>query len=166
MSFKRSNKRLLIIAGIMIFLGVGGLGFGIYQAHSSQADVADATPNFTPLLPKHKTIEQLGGWQKLTSPGGDSFYVFVDTVSGVTVNFSQQRLPGKFNGDVTNKMVDLARSYNATNQLKAGDTKVYIGTSAKGPQSVLFTQNGVLVLIKSWATISDSDWISYIKTLE
>ena len=147
----------------MIFVGLGGIGFGIYQAHSSKADIVTDAPNFAPLLPEEQTIEKLGGWQKLTSPNGDSFYVFVDTVGGVTVNVSQQLLPGKFKGDVTNKMTDLARNYNATKQLKVDDTKVYIGTSAKGPQSVLFTKDGVLVLIKSWATIEDSDWASYIK---
>lgn len=164
--FKKPNKRLLTAAIIMVVLGISGVGFGIYQAHSSQADIGNATPNFTPLIPKGKTIEQLGGWQKLTPPSGDAFYVFVDSIGGVSVNVSQQRLPGKFKGDITNKMTDLARAYNANVKLDIDGTKVYIGTSAKGPQSVLFIKNDVLVLIKSWATISDADWTAYIKSLE
>lgn len=164
--FKQPNRRLLSVAIIMITLGLFGLGFGVYQANSSQAEIGNDKPNFTTLLPKGKTIEQLGGWEKLTSPNGDAFYVFVDNVRGVSVNVTQQRMPGKFKGDLTNKMTELARAYNANNKIDVDGTKVYIGTSAKGPQSVLFVKDDVLVLMKSWATISDSDWIAYIRSLQ
>lgn len=165
-AFKKPNKRLLSVAIVMITLGFAGLGFGIYQAHSSQAEVGNTKPNFSALLPKTKTIEQLGGWEKLTTPGGDVFYVFVDNVGGVDVNVSQQNLPGKFKGNLSNSMTELARAYNANNKIDVDGTKVFIGTSAKGPQSVLFAKDNVLVLMKSWANISDSDWIAYIRSLE
>ena len=155
----------MMIAIIMLVVGFSGLGFGIYRAHSSQAEVGNNQPNFQPLLPAGKTIEQLGGWQKLTAPNKDVFYVYVDDVAGVAVNISQQPLPGKFKNDLTNKMLEMARAYNANVKLDADGTTVYIGTSAKGPQSVLFTKDGVLVLIKSWATIENSAWISYINSL-
>jgi hypothetical protein len=159
------RKKLFITAIVMILAGIVFLGIGIYQAHSSRADETSNLPNFDPLLPRGKTIEKLGGWQKLTSPNGDAFYVFVDTVNGVSVNVSQQLLPGKFKGDVTNKMTEMARAYNANTKLDADGVRVYLGSSAKGPQSVLFTKNGVLILMKSWATIPDADWITYIKSL-
>lgn len=165
-TFRKPNKRLLTIAIVMITLGVAGLGLGIYQTHSSQAEVANDLPNFSALVPKGKTIDQFGGWQKLSAPNGDVFYVFVDTVGGVSVNVSQQNLPGKFKADLDNKMAEMARAYNANNKLDVDGTKVYIGTSAKGPQSVIFTKNDVLVLMKSWSSISDADWITYIKSLE
>ena len=161
------NKRLFIIAMVMIVIGFSGLGFGIYQAHSSKADETSNLPNFTPALPKGESIDSLEGWQKLTSPEGDVFYAFVDTVNGVTVNVSQQQLPGKFKQDLSNKMLEMARAYNANTKLEAGDgVRVYVGTSAKGPQSVLFTKNGVLVLMKSWATIPDAEWITYINSMQ
>lgn len=164
--FKQPNKRLLITAIVMITVGVAGLGFGIYRANTSQADMVSNKPNFTALVPASKTIEQLGGWEKLTGPNGDAFYVFTDNVSGVNVNVSQQKLPGKFKSDLNNEMLNLARAYNANLKIDAGETKVYIGTSAKGPQSVIFTKNGVLVLIKSWSTLENGDWIAYINSLE
>ena len=166
MTFKKPNKRLFTIAVVMLVIGFSGLGLGIYQAHSSQAEVGSNKPNFSTLLPSGKTIEQLGGWQKLTTPNSDVFYVYVDEVSGVSVNVSQQQLPGKFKGDLTNKMTEMARAYNASVKLNADGTTVYVGTSAKGPQSVLFAKNEVLVLIKSWATIEDGDWITYINSLQ
>lgn len=159
------NKRLFTIALTMLIVGFAFLGVGIYQVHSSRAEETNNQPNFKPVLPEGKTISTLGGWQKLTTPNSDVFYVYVDTISGVTVNVSQQLLPGKFKGDVANKMLEMARAYNANIKLDADDTRVYIGTSAKGPQSVLFTKNGVLVLAKSWSTIPDADWVAYVKSL-
>lgn len=164
--FKKPNKRLFTIAVVMLVIGFSGVGLGIYQAHSSQADVGSNKPNFTPLLPAGNTIEQLGGWQKLTTPNNDVFYVYVDDIAGVSVNVSQQQLPGKFKGDLTNKMTEMARAYNATVKLDVNGTTVYVGTSAKGPQSVLFAKNEALVLMKSWATIDQADWIAYIKKME
>lgn len=163
--FRKPNIKLLSIAIVMIAVGLLGVGFGIYQAHSAESEAGDK-PNFSALIPKGKTIESLGGWQKLTAPNGDVFNVYVDNVSGVSVNVSQQQLPGKFKNDLTNQMTNMARAYNANTKLDANGTKVYVGTSAKGPQSVIFTKNGVLVLMKSWATIPDADWITYINSLE
>jgi hypothetical protein len=161
------NRRLFIIAMVMIVIGFSGLGFGIYQAHSSKADETSNLPNFTPVLPEGTSMDTLEGWQKLSSPNGDVFYAFVDTVNGVTVNVSQQQLPGKFKSDLSNKMLEMARAYNANTKLQADDdVKIYVGTSAKGPQSVLFTKNGVLVLMKSWATIPDADWITYVNSMQ
>lgn len=165
--FRKPNKRLFSIALIMITLGLTGVGFGIYQVHSSQAEIGSNQPNFTPLLPKGESINTLDGWQKLTSPDGDVFYAFVDTISGVTVNVSQQQLPGKFKNNLDNSMVAMARAENLNTRLEAANgVKIYLGVSAKGPQSVMFTKNDVLVSMKSWATISDADWITYINSLE
>ncbi len=161
------NKRLFITAIVMIVIGFSGVGFGIYQAHTSKAGQTSNLPNFQPVLPAGESIDTLEGWQKLTSPDGDVFYAFVDTVNGVTVNVSQQHLPGKFKQDLSNKMLEMARAYNANTKLEADDdVRIYVGTSAKGPQSVLFTKNGVLVLMKSWATIPDAEWITYVNSFE
>lgn len=161
------NKRLFITAVVMIAIGFSGLGFGIYQAHSSKADETSNSPNFTPILPEGKSMSNLEGWQKLTSPDGDIFYAFVDTVNGVTVNVSQQQLPGKFKSDLSNKMLEMARAEKLTTKLEAADgVKIYLGTSAKGPQSVMFTKNGVLISMKSWAAIPDADWITYVNSMQ
>jgi len=159
------NMRLFIAALVMLAAGLTFLGVGMYQVHSSHADESSNQPNFRAVLPEHKTIESLGGWQKLTAPNHDVFYVYLDTINGVDVNVSQQLLPGKFKGNVTQSMLEMARAYNANVTLDADGVTVYVGTSAKGPQSVLFTKNGVLVLMKSWATIPDSDWVAYVKSL-
>lgn len=151
----------------MIAVGLSGVGFGIYQATSSQAEIGNNTPNFKPLLPKDKTIQQLGGWQKKTPPnGGDPYFGFTDDLDGVTINVSQQRLPAKFRINTSQNLIELARSYNANTKLDVDGTAVYIGTNAKGPQSVIFVEDDVLFLIKSWATIDNGAWVAYIQSLE
>lgn len=165
--FHKPNKKLFVISMSVMIVGFIGLGYGMYHIQPSQAEVVTQTPNFTVKIPKGKTIEQLGGWQKLTPPkGGEPAWIFIDTLSGVTINVSQQQLPGTIKADTENRMADLARSYNANTTLKVGDTTVYIGTSAKGPQSLIFTKDDVLFLIKSWATIENDAWIRYVSSLE
>lgn len=163
---KKPNK-LHLTVGVGVLLLALGIFLWVHLTSQSRASSVTDLPNFATVLPAHTTIEELGGWQKLTPPeGGDSFYVFVDTVAGVSVNVSQQVLPGKFRHNLNNEMNDLARAYNASTKLEAADdTTVYIGTSAAGPQSVIFTKEGVLVLIKSWSEISDADWIGYVNSL-
>lgn len=160
------NKWMFFTALGMILLGVVFLVIGLLQVHSAPVDESTTKPNFQAILPKGKTIESLGGWEKLTSPNGDVFYAYADTVNGVNVNVSEQQLPGKFKNDLTNQMQAMARAYNANTKLDANGTTVYVGTSAKGPQSVLFTKNDLLVLMKSWAAIPDADWITYINSFQ
>lgn len=164
--FKKPKPKLLIIGStIVVLLAIGAI-IGLYQSRLSHAELENVSPSFQTILPADTTINQLGGWQKLTPPEGDPFFVFVDTVSGVPVNVSQQQLPNEFVINPYRHVADLAKGYNATTQLKAGETTFYIGSSANGPQSVIFTKNGLLILIKSWSPISDSEWVTYIKSLE
>ncbi|OYW85319.1 hypothetical protein B7Z17_02515 [Candidatus Saccharibacteria bacterium 32-49-10] len=165
---KPKNKRLFIAAVAMLVLGVLGLVLGIYFSQLLKADAEDGTsPNFNSLIPKGESIEQLGDWQKLTPPeGGDPAWVFVDEIDGVAVQVSQQVLPGTLKADPDNRIAELARSGNYNTKLDVDGTKVYIGTSAKGPQSVMFTKNGLFVLIKSWSAINNDAWTSYISSLQ
>lgn len=164
--FKQPNKRILTIAIVMIAVGLSGLGFGIYQANTSQAEIGNDAPNFTPVLPKNETIEHLGGWQKMTPPNSDPFFVYIDSLDGVSINVSQQRLPPKFRTNPSQSITELARAYNANTKLDVDDMTVYIGSSAKGPQSVIFMKNDLLITIKSWATIDNGAWVAYIQSLE
>lgn len=117
-------------------------------------------------MPDDKAISNLGGWRQISPPGAEPVYAYVDTISNTTINVSQQPLPDSFKDDVDSQIANMAKKFNATTKLDADDTKVYIGTSAKGPQSVIFTKNGLLILIKSQQTITDKSWIDYIQSLK
>lgn len=164
---RKPESRMFSIALVVMILGVVGLLFGILRVNALNSDESALRPNFTPVLPHGKTIDQLDGWQKLTPPnGGTSYYAFNDTLAGVSIVVSQQVLPGKIKNNPDNEMVDIARATNLTVKFKANDTQVYLGNNAKGPQSVMFTKNGLLFNIKSWSEIQNADWIGYINALE
>ena len=92
-------------------------------------------------------------------------FSYNDTVEDVAISVSQQPLPDSFKGNVSAQVKQLAESYSATTVIEAGGTDVYIGRSARGPQSLIFAKNDTLLLIKSQNTISQAEWIKYINNL-
>lgn len=122
-------------------------------------------PTYDTVLPRGATVEALGGWKRVSPPGSEPVFAYLDTIDGVSISVSQQPLPTDFEKK-DDAVGELARSYNATHALAVGDMTIYIGTSAKGPQSVIFSKKDLLILIKSQATIADTKWLSYISTLE
>ncbi len=170
MAWQLRSKKTIKIAAISLFVIIlGGLLIAFTYASNQAANsntTSTITPDFEALLPQGKTIDKLGGWQKLTPPNSAPYFVFVDTIDSVGVSVSQQTLPETFKSDTAQGIRELAKSYSATEELTANEVKVYLGTSAKGPQSVIFTKNNLLVLIKSQANIENDAWIAYIKTLE
>ena len=130
--------------------------------HSNGSSTA---PTFSSVTPRNTDIKALGGWQKLTPPDGSSVYIYSDTIDGIAVSVSQQSLPKSFKTNVAAKVAEMAKGYNATTEIPAHGTKAYIGTSGDGPQSVLFTKNDVLILIKSRAVVANDSWSAYINSL-
>ena len=92
-------------------------------------------------------------------------YAYTDTVDTVSITVSEQPLPVSFKSDVSTKVAEVAKNFNATTKLEAKNTDFYIGTSASGPQSVIFAKNDVLILIKSQKKIDDEKWGVYIDSL-
>jgi len=121
------------------------------------------TPTYKTLLPQGKNIKDLGGWIR---PGNKSVYVYLDRIDNVAINVSQQPLPEDFRNDVEQQVDDLAMAENATEKITVGSINVYIGTSAKGPQSVFFAKENLLVLIKSASKIENDQWARYINSLQ
>lgn len=164
----KTRKRIIIgaitgsIAAVLITLGVIW-----YTVAKNTTLIHSATePTFQAVLPENKAIDNLGGWQKLASPGGDVSYVFTDTVDNVSLRVSQQPLPKALKTDTAAKLRELAESDNARRMLDADGVKLYVGTSAQGPQSVYLVKNGLLILIKSSETLPDALWVSYVTSLQ
>ncbi len=122
-------------------------------------------PGFQTVLPDGKPISKLGGWQRVSPPKNEPVFAFSDTVDGVPVTVSQQPLPDSFKSNLNSQVAELAKKFNATTELEASDTTVYVGTSSKGPQSVIVAKNGLLILIKSQKVVSDVAWADYVRSL-
>jgi hypothetical protein len=151
---------LIIAAGVVAIIVAQREG-----GTATQVSTSSVAPDFPALLPENTSIDSLGGWQQLTPPSGDNFYVYSDTIENVPIKVSQQPLPDSIKGNVTTGVSTIAKGYNASSTLEANETTVYYGSSAQGPQSVIFTKNNLLVLISSEAKIQDSAWISYVTSL-
>ncbi len=122
-------------------------------------------PSYQTVLPTGKTIQQLGGWQRVSPEDKDPVFAYADTIGTVPISISQQPLPSSFNGDSEAKLADLAKKFSATKKLSTVNGAAYLGTSAKGPQSVLLAKNNTLILIKSQSAIDTQAWVAYIDSL-
>ncbi len=124
------------------------------------------TPEYDTILPAGKSIESLGGWTRVSPPEHNDVFAYVDAISGIPISVSEQPLPDELQGDSTSKLEDLAQAYGANRFISGSDgTRIFIGTSSKGPQSLLFIKKDILFLIKSTTALNDEQWIDYIDTL-
>lgn len=162
--------RNAIFTTIVVIVVVGG--YFLYKSHSQQAgtssesrSVAVSGPEFKTLIPDGKNIDLLGGWKLVSPPGKTPTYAYNDEINGVKISVSQSILPEKEQADPDKKAAEIAKNFNATKKLQTRYSSVYIGNSAKGPQSLIFIKNKTLVLIKSANTIADESWEKYIDSL-
>lgn len=123
------------------------------------------TPEYDTVLPEGTSIQDYGGWTRVSPPNRDPVFAYVDSIGEIPINVSQQPLPKEFSDQPDEQIGVLAQGYLATKKLDVGGTTVYLGTSGKGPQSVIFTKNKLLILIKASAGIPDEQWQKYIQSL-
>lgn len=157
-----SRKKVTITTVVIALVAAG---FVVRTVTSGSEDTAAKKPTYQTVLPKDKSISQLGGWKRISPPGKDPVFAFADTIDGVPVSISQQPLPSSFKGDAISQTAEIAKKFNATDKIEAGSLDVYVGTSVKGPQSVIFTKNNLLVFIKSEKKIQDASWAAYAQAL-
>ena len=174
-SKKRLIIRLIIVAICLILACVGYKLLIIDKAKGTSdntkttytaEDLTKGMPNYSTVLPAGKTISELGGWTRVSPSDSDEVYTFIDTINGVTVRVSEQPLPDNLKTDTANQIENMANNINATSKITVGNIIAYIGTSANGPQSVIFAKNDILILITSTTVISNDHWANYINSLQ
>lgn len=159
-------RQLLGNKKVIALVVVGCLVAGVLLRNASvNSDTDVKKPIYQTVLPKGKTIDELGGWKRVSPPKNDPVFAYTDMIDGVPISVSEQPLPQSFKNDTTGQVADLAKKFNATDKVAASSLDVYIGTSAKGPQSVIFAKNNLLVLIKSEKKVSDTSWAKYASLL-
>lgn len=158
-----TKKSVTII--VICLVSVTGVLFALTR-QTAPVDYSHITqPTWSEVLPQGKTIDQLGGWQRVSPDEAAPVFSYKDTIEGVPIIVSQQELPQSFRTNTDQQLADLAKNFNATTKLQKDATTLYLGTSAKGPQSALFITNGVLVMIKSEQKIKDAAWLTYATSL-
>lgn len=129
-------------------------------ASQPKGNITQGDPIFNALTPNGKNVT----WSHLDSPNGDSFYVYTDTINGSSIRVTEQKLPAHLADK--DQLSELAKSYNANRTITAGDITVYVGSTTKGQQSVLFTAQSLLIMITSDSILNDHQWTSYITSLQ
>jgi hypothetical protein len=162
------KKRTIIIGGILLLVIIAGViaGILVQQALHKNDKAVILDTGYTTVLPTHKSIADLGGWKRVSPTASDPVYAYNDMIGTIAISVSEQPLPASFKNDTDAHIADLAKAYNATATTQVGDMIVYIGTSSKGPQSVIFTKNNLLILIKSEDQITNAAWSSYAASLQ
>lgn len=166
------KKHFVLVAltfGVLIF---GGLVFKIVSSNIGKhhADAAGVTasvsqkPSFNTILPAGKTDETTSN--KVGYDPDKKVASFTDRIGDTSITVSEQELPAALRENTASQIENLAKSFNANDAISAGTTKAYIGTSAKGPQSVVLTKNNLLIFMYSEKKISDALWSDYIETLQ
>ncbi len=139
----------------------------INQSSKPNQSIGGLTPEFDTLLPNGKSIQQLGGWKRVSPPDRNPVFAYVDTINKVNITVSQQPLPQNFSTDPDEEIKNMALEFNAKERVVADDATVYfIGTSSKGPQSIILTKKRLLILIKSPLQIKNETWSAYIASLD
>lgn len=165
-AIQHSRKKTTIAIGAIAVIVIGLIITSVaVSSHYAKINAVEK-PKYDTIIPEGTTIKKLGGWQRISPQTASPVFAYSDSVNGVSINISEQPLPDTFKTDTDGKIADLAKSYNATDKINADGTTVYIGTSAKGPQSTIFTKDNLLILIKSQAKIEDKAWITYIDSLK
>lgn len=162
--YSGNRKILILISALLIAASLSGAIFVI--TNRSDDTQTSQIPQYDTVLPHGKSIGQLGGWKRVSPPNTSPVYSYTDLVEKVIISVSQQPLPDSFKGEPELQTSKLAESYSATTKFDANGTTVYLGTSALGPQSVIFTKDNLLILIKSQNKISENAWKSYVQALK
>lgn len=159
--FRRpSRQQIIIAAGILVALAL--LVIIIQVTAASRAN----NPGFQTVSPNDKPVDQLGGWKRVSPPENDPVFSYTDHIDDVVINVSQQLLPKGFDQDTNSKIAELAKRFNATAKINTTSATAYVGTSSKGPQSVILAKRGLLILISSEKPIKNESWARYINSLE
>ena len=160
----------IMIAGILLWLRPYSMQ-KISSDQTSQTSgtrsgiLEKGTPNYNTLVPAGKNIKELGGWTRVSPPDHNPVYAYADKIGGVSLTVSEQPLPDTFKKDTDSAVESLSKDYGASRYITAGKVTVYIGTSAKGPQSIIFVKKNTLILIKSSTALNDEQWTGYIESM-
>ncbi len=166
-----SRRRNIAIIAIALVVVGSVLVTTLINLRSDADDLANAegivsgTPDYKTLHPTGKSVDELGGWKRISPAKKEPVFAYTDTIDNVSVSVSQQSLPESFAGNVDSQVAELAKKFNATTKLSTSGTSLYVGTSAKGPQSVIFAKDSLLILIKSQNKIDNTSWEKYVSSL-
>jgi hypothetical protein len=120
-------------------------------------------PTYSLILPSGKSIKELGGgWVRNDKQPS---FIYLDKIGSVKIQVSEQPLPESFKDNPAHEVQALATSFNATGKISLGTNTIYIGSYGQDTQRVIFIKNNLLVLITSSGSVNNSQWATYVSSL-
>jgi hypothetical protein len=171
---KRLPRKVLLSGGVglcaVIAIGVATLVFSDNRSKNKPEETT-AVLSDKATEPEFKTILPDGekdGVQnaKVAYDPEKKVASYQDKIGLADITVSQQPLPDKFKADPEQELEKLAISFSANEVILTSNPKVYLGTSVKGPQTVIFYRYDVLVFIQASRKIDKQDWTDYIRSLK
>jgi len=165
--FVISKKAILIASVAVVAIAIPVTAGIVISRQNDATNIAiekGEQPQFATVLPNGKSIDDLGGWIRISPTTSDPVFAYNDKIDGVAVNVSEQPLPKSFEANPDAQVAEITKG-GAYNEINGGNTKAYIGTSSQGPQSVVFSKKNLLILIKSQQKIDTKSWSKYIESL-
>lgn len=177
--WRRQKKRRTFIAIVVIGIVSLGIWFkpSIFPANtppkesgqisSKTSKLTKGTPTFKTFVPSGKTIDDYGGWTRVSPSSSEPVYAYNDSFGGTAVIVSQQKLPSSFKSDEKKHIQKLQsdESYTAQHIINIDDLTIYVGVSQKNYQSTIFVKQGILILITSYRSINDTMMAEYAQSL-
>ncbi|HLZ14423.1 MAG TPA: hypothetical protein VKQ34_00350 [Candidatus Saccharimonadales bacterium] len=131
--------------------------------------IGGVQPQFPTILPAGKTIQQLGGWGRVSPPDKNPVFAYSDVFGGIHIVVSEQPLPDGFSGSLQAKVAQLANQFApGAHQvlIKDAESVGYAGPETNGAQSFIAAKVNLLVLIRASGQLSDQSWSDYLATLQ
>lgn len=172
---KRSRKQRLLAGSVVAIVVVALIGFMLFAPSSKngksngQTEVlADKTSavkiDFKPLLP-NGSADQAPTSKTALDGQGRPIFTFTDKIGATDLTITEQPLPESLKPDTDTKLEKMAKDLYLTEVISTANPKAYMGTSIKGPQTVIFAKDGLLVFIQSQAKIDKDQWADYVTRL-
>lgn len=167
----QQHRRVAIGMAAVVIISLGA--FAVVQTRGSSSETGTDTPGVLSEKTEKPTFEYSLPKGEESNATGEVRYDsekkvvnFQDSIGGVAITISQQPLPTGFEDDTDAKVKRLAEDFSAKEVLATANPTAYLGTSAKGPQTVVFAKKNLLVFIQSAKEIDNNDWAEYITNLK
>lgn len=165
----RLRKKHGMVFASLVIIGLAGVGVYRLIDSSTPNDTRDVLsdavlePEYDTVLPEGKREETEGG--KIGYDAQRKVASFKDNIGDVSVTVSQQPLPEAFKANPDEEIKKIADNFSATEIINEANPRIYLGNDIKGPQTVIFHKNNVLVFILSSQQIDNKQWVTYIEDL-
>lgn len=163
---------LVVVVGLLIFKGNNTSGSNAVAGSNTENQTTPVRnelprekPSFKILYPGGKNEESVGEIVRISPEGRPAAYTYIDTLSDVQINITQQELPDRFKQNSEGELEKLATDNYQKDVIQVDEVKVYHGKSTSGIQSLVFIKGNLLVTVKAFEVISDDLWAAYISAM-